>query len=121
MGLLLKNPRMGNTFTLDTGSVVKRTLDGSLIMDSHKRTREQFSMDFVANTVEQRDAFLEFCLAVAGEEIVLTDHEGFEWRGFLVDDAPTGFCAGPGCSYNFSMTFDGEIITEIPQPPEETP
>jgi hypothetical protein len=106
---------------LDTGMLVKRTLDGSLIADTHKQNREQFTMDFVATTREQRDAFLQFCQDVAGEEVVITDHEGFEWRGFFIDDQPTGICVGPGCNYNFSLTFDGEVISGIPEIPVESP
>ncbi len=121
MGLLLKNPRFGNTFTLNSGTIIKRSLDGSLIADSHRNKQEQFTMEFIANTVQQRDDFIQFCLDVAGDEIFITDHEGFEWKGFIVDETPTGVCVGPGCSYAFNLTFDGEIITVIPQPPEETP
>ena len=105
--MTFKNPKFGNTFTLDAGVQIKRTLDGSLIVDTHKNQIESFHVEFEGLTVDQRDAFIEYLLATAGQEILVTDHEGVQWQGFNSDQEPAFRTAGPGCLYECSFSFDG--------------
>lgn len=105
--MTFKNPIFGNTFVLDAGVTIKRTMDGSLIVDTHKNQIQSFHMEFVGLTQVQRDSFLEYLISTAGQEIVVTDHEGFKWQGFILDKEPRFQTTGQGCLYNAQLTFEG--------------
>lgn len=108
--MLLRNPRFGNTYSLDTGVTIRRTLNGELIVDAHRNQLYTLHLEFEALTQGQRDSLIDFFINVAGQVVALKDHEGFNWSGVFSDSQPVLVCNGPGCLYSGSMQFQGHKI-----------
>lgn len=102
-----KNPKFGNSFTIDTGVTIQRSLDGSLLVDTHRNQLQGFHYEFSGMTLEEKNAFLEYVVASAGQEITMTDHEGVVWRGFITDKEPTTRCLKRNCDYYAAFSFEG--------------
>jgi hypothetical protein len=108
--MTLKNPKFGNTFTLNTGVTIKRSLDGQLIVDAHKNILEAYNVSFEALTQVERDSLIDFFISTAGEEIQMQDHEGFNWLGIITTEQPTFRTDGRTCKYSTELSFEGRRV-----------
>ncbi len=86
--MVLRNPKFGNSFTVDTGIIKHDLLDSDvqIFKPSDRPNFEGFSVAFEALTDIEKDKFITFVTASAGELINLTDHEGTQWQGMIMDE-----------------------------------
>lgn len=106
--MILKNPTFGNSYSIDNRAVVKTLMSGEsqVITDPAWPKPERLKMQFRGLTEEQKEAFIAFAQAVAGDITPMTDHEGVNWNGLIVDD-PEITSEGLNCMWTVSYTYEG--------------
>jgi hypothetical protein len=107
--MILRNPEFGNSFTVDTNTEIRRSVEGSLIVtrSSNWPITESFTVTIRALNLQQRDLLKSFYRNTAGQEIQLVDHENRTWNGMIVTNNPKITTNEDGCNYESSFTFEG--------------
>lgn len=110
-----RNPKFGNTFTIDNNQVIHRTLGGTLnvISSTNWPTIQSFSVQYEALSKAMIDDFIAFYLDSIGEEIEYTDHEGRIWNGMITTPNLLISQSGDDCRYETSFSFEGEIVGQV--------
>lgn len=107
--MIFRNPKFGNTYNIDTGVKIRRTLDGDLrqAYDPQWPLAESFTMSFEALSRIQVDAMIAFYSGAAGLTIQFTDHEGFLWNAIVKSEALTFTQRGRDCLWETDMEMIG--------------
>jgi hypothetical protein len=110
--MIFKNPSLGNSFSLDTNTIVRKTMDGDTVVykNSFWPNFEGFSVTFEALSLEEKDALKSFLLGSAGQVIRYKDHEGSNWVGIFTTPNPEFIETGSLCLYKVSLTFEGSKV-----------
>src|SRR3954471_23019514 len=106
--MILRNPKFGNTFKVDTGVTIHELMDSDVqvFLPSDHPALDGFTVAFEAMSDEMKDTFVDFVDESAGELITLTDHEGTIWEGMIMD-AEIVITEGKGCKWETSFKFEG--------------
>lgn len=107
----LKNPKYGNSFRLDTGLLIHDLLDSDvqIFQPTDRPIVEGFQVSFDAMSDQEKDRFVAFVLASAGELITLKDHEGTVWEGMITDDRIV-IRENRGCRWEAGFSFEGRRL-----------
>ncbi len=109
--ILLRDPKFGNTDTLNTNTRYKRTRSGqlSVVRGQHWPTIELLKVSFEALTEQQASDFRNFISLSAAFEIGYLDQESRQWRGLLTNPVLETSPVGIGCQYTLSFEFRGRL------------
>ena len=109
--LHLRNPRFGNSITVNARKVVRRSLGGQLLAGRIATwpTIRNLKFSFEGLSSEKRVAFLDFIEESSGYEIGLTDHENRSWRGLIVSSEVPTTQTGRYCTYSAEFDFRGYL------------
>jgi hypothetical protein len=111
--MIFRNPKFGNSFSIDTGVKVRRSLDGELLIARGQSwpNIESFSMEFEALTDAQMQAMMDFCSAMAGDEFNIQDHEGTLWLGVIKSPEIEFRQAKRVCGWTTKFEFEGKRVS----------
>lgn len=109
--IALRNPKFGNTDSINTNTRFARTRSGQLSVARPAAwpTIELLKMSFEALSQSQADAFLAFIKTSAALEIGYLDQEARQWRGYIIDPTLTSTPVGIGCQYTLDFQFRGRL------------
>jgi hypothetical protein len=110
--LSLRAPRFGNRDRLTMQRINRLTRGGDLrvFADPQWPNNHTLVMEFAALSESEVQDLLTFMRASLGKEILLTDHEGQDWRGIFVEPDEPIVRNGRGCQNSASLVFEGEKV-----------
>lgn len=111
--MILRAPNFTNTWTTDTDTKIRRSLDGDLQTprDLNWVPIQSFKMTFSALTTAERDTLIQFALQTHGQIIAFVDFEGSTWQGIIRNDVLL-FREGisNGCNWSADLEFIGRRV-----------
>lgn len=109
--ITLRNPLFGNSYTINTLTLIRRTQSGQLdtARGINWPTIETFKVSFEALDTNTISNFLDFVQQSAALEIGYLDQENRQWRGFITPDTIETSQTGIGCRFNTSFEFRGAL------------
>ncbi len=110
--MILKNPKFGNTWKIDTKVKSDFAAGGALVQvhDSQWPLLQSFSMLFADMDTVEKDSLENFLINTAGEEITMQDFEQRDWKGVFITDPLEFTITGPGCRWTITLDFEGYVL-----------
>lgn len=110
--LSLRAPRFGNRDRLTAQRINRLTRGGSLkvFADPQWPNNHTLVMEFSALSESEVQDLLAFMRLSLGKEVLLTDHEGQDWRGIFTETDEPIVRNGRGCQNSASLVFEGEKV-----------
>lgn len=102
----IRKPIFGNRLTVDTQSIVRRTLSGETKV-TRAATWPRFTsqaIEFRALSDSQKEQYQIFLTANAGRLMTVTDHLERQWHG-VIQDNPVFTREGDKCLWKLSFIF----------------
>jgi len=108
----LRVPKFGNTDTVKTESIFRRTVGNQLLAGraSAWPKIELLKFSFEALTQAQRDAMLNFAKQSSGAEIGLLDQENRQWRGVITSPEIKVEQRSRTCDFLVDFEFRGSLV-----------
>lgn len=108
--MVLRNPKYGNTFSVDTGVTTHSLLDSDVqvFKPSNRPTTKGFSVTLEALDDSTKDRLIQFFIESAAEIVTVIDHEGTSWIGMIMDESIVIKESGRTCKWETSFRFEAE-------------
>ena len=115
----LRNPELGNSDRTSLGTAIRQVMSGDYHTYKSTPNHEVRLMNFVESPCGEVDEFKTFLKQYAGQEIDFTDHEGFTYSGYILNN-PFTFENPAKDTTTFTIEFAITTLVSSPIVPSGT-